>query len=96
MSQNALVQAPDVASLNTTITITLLPALPTAWKSGSVTGLRVRGGLAINLEWSNGKATSGSVTIHNSAPRRAVRVVYRGKEVAAFMTQGGKTTSLRF
>lgn len=32
--------------------ITVLPALPAAWRRGRVTGLRVRGGFTLNLEWS--------------------------------------------
>jgi alpha-L-fucosidase 2 len=94
--QNALVQAPDVPSLNSTITITLLPALPSAWNTGSVKGLRVRGGLAVDLEWSDGKATSGSVSADSSAPARPVEVVYQGKQVAAFTAAGGATTTLTF
>ena len=36
----------------------LLPALPDAWKSGSVRGLRTRRGTAVDFSWEDGKVTS--------------------------------------
>jgi alpha-L-fucosidase 2 len=41
-----------------TDSIDLLPSLPGAWPSGKVSGLRARGGLLVDLEWSEGHATS--------------------------------------
>jgi|UPI000691EA2C alpha-L-fucosidase 2 len=44
--------------------IRLLPALPKAWPNGSFRGLRARGGLEIDLEWQNGKATVATLKAH--------------------------------
>ena len=54
--------------------IHLLPALPGAWQSGSVTGLRARGGFAVDLGWRDGELAAA--TLHASLARRAT-VRYR-------------------
>ncbi len=41
--------------------IHLLPALPAAWASGIVTGLRARGGLVVDMRWQNHELTSASI-----------------------------------
>ena len=43
--------------------INLLPALPAAWKSGEITGLKARGNYEVAIEWDNGELVKA--TIHS-------------------------------
>jgi len=58
--------------------VTLLPALPAAFPSGAVRGLRAPGGLELSLAWKGGALSNASV--HASFPR-TVTVRYAGKAI---------------
>jgi len=45
--------------------IELLPALPSAWKSGEVRGLKARGGFEIGIKWADNGLSSASIQSKN-------------------------------
>ena len=56
--------------------IELLPALPRAWSTGSVRGLRARGGFEVDIAWRDGELLSAEL---RGAPGGDARVRYREK-----------------
>lgn len=69
--------------------ITLLPALPQQWATGSVKGLRARGGIEVDIDWADGKVTSATLSSENGA---TTTVAYNGKTRKVKIPAGGKTT----
>ncbi len=56
--------------------ILLLPALPDEWKTGSIKGLKARGGYTVDISWENGKLKEATIT---PAKNGEQLIRYKGK-----------------
>ncbi|MGA7234377.1 MAG: glycoside hydrolase family 95 protein [Bryobacteraceae bacterium] len=68
--------------------IDFLPALPKAWPQGSVTGLRARGGVTVDIAWENEKPTKA--TLRPSVSGERVLRAASGMKIAG-VTRVGRT-----
>jgi alpha-L-fucosidase 2 len=71
--------------------IELLPALPAAWPTGKISGLRARGGYEVGLKWQNGKLASA--TIKNISGDGHVKIRY-GTKTAELNLKPGEAKNL--
>jgi len=56
--------------------IRLLPALPSAWPEGALHGVRARGGIELDIDWSGGKLKRA---VLRGTPGLRAAVRYAGK-----------------
>ena len=63
----------------------LLPALPDAWPSGTISGLKARGGLTVDISWNNGQVSQATIT---SVEDQHLEVIVNGKSKTVLLTAG--------
>ena len=69
--------------------IELLPALPNAWSTGSVRGLRARGNIEVAIQWKDGELIAA--TLKSSAPAKtAVHTLVRYRNQTQTVKLPGK------
>ena len=66
--------------------IHLLPALPSVWPDGSVTGLRARGGFEIDIQWCDGQFAGATIRSKLGGPCR----IRTGDTVVELPTEAGQ------
>jgi alpha-L-fucosidase 2 len=69
--------------------IELLPALPTTWPSGSIKGLRARGGFEVDVTWQDGKLIGATIKSVQGG-KKSVTVRYGNQTAAVELKSGGE------
>jgi len=67
--------------------IHLLPALPSAWKTGSVRGLRARGGYTVDIAWKDGALAEAAIRADHDGTVR----VRHGGTISELKIRKGET-----
>lgn len=75
--------------------IDLLPALPSAWPTGEVKGLRARGGYTVDMKWKDGKLAEARITPSAQSPEQ-VTVRYRGSGQKVSFRAKEESKTLKF
>ncbi len=66
--------------------VELLPALPSAWKTGYIHGLMARGGFEVDIDWEDGKLKHTKIISRLGNP---LKISYKGKLVDLPVTEKG-------
>ncbi len=74
----------------------LLPALPAAWQTGSVRGLRARGGFEVSITWRNGHLLEAEIISTDDVPCRLRTPRSATVEGHAFETAEGDVPMISF
>jgi len=77
--------------------LAFLPALPAAWANGSVSGLRARGNLTVDLVWQGGRAVTA--TLHAGAASEHQLRAPQGQSIkgaAKIRLKSGETRTISF
>lgn len=69
-------------------TIELLPALPDYWKDGSVSGIRARGGITVDMTWKDRRVTKLTLTTQQPC---TVMLVMNGEQKIVKLKKGSFT-----
>ena len=85
-----LLQSHEQANTGTPV-VALLPALPTAWPSGSVTGLVARGGFELDITWDEGALVSATLRSKRGNPCS----IRYGEKTVPLKTVAGQSYDLK-
>ncbi|MCF7976028.1 MAG: glycoside hydrolase N-terminal domain-containing protein [Phycisphaerae bacterium] len=80
-----LIQSHMVNDQIGTYAIQLLPALPKAWSTGKVTGLRARGAFEVAMQWKDGQLIQADIRANKAGPC----VVHYGDRQCTFQAKAG-------
>ena len=76
--------------INGNTILNLLPALPSQWATGSISGLKARGGFEVDLAWENGKLKSAAIT----APKGGACKIQNGSSIKALQLNAGEKRTI--